>query len=69
MNVTKGADGALELKLTTDELGWFGQTLNECLGGFSVKDFNAAIGVSEDVVDKLLAQIRPMYHAPVGHEG
>ncbi|HVA13445.1 MAG TPA: hypothetical protein VNF99_09365 [Stellaceae bacterium] len=53
--------------MTTEEFGWFGQTLNECCAGFGVKDFKGTIGVDQEIVERLLDQIRPMYHATVGY--
>ena len=66
MNIKRLDDGTIEIQMTTDELGWFGQTLNECCAGFGVQDFKGTIGVEQEVVERLLDQIRPMYDAPIG---
>lgn len=67
MQVHKLQNGDIEIDMTTDELGSFGQTLNECCAGFGVADFQRAIGVEQEVVERLLDQIRPMYHVAVGY--
>lgn len=67
MHVTKLDDGNIEIQTTTDELGWFGQALNECCAGFGVEDFPGVVGVGQEAVERLLDQIRPMYSAPVGY--
>ena len=69
MKINKVGGGNIAAVLTKEELGWFRQTLNECCNGFGVKDFKATIGVEEAVLLRLLAQFRPMYRAPIGHEG
>ena len=69
MKCSKLENGELSLVLAKKELSWFRQSLNECCNGFGVKDFKATIGVEEAVLLSLLAQFRPMYRAPIGHEG
>lgn len=66
MNVSRGADGNIEIEVTLDELSWFGQALNECWGGFRLKDFTEAIGVEREIVLQLLDQIVAMYPATLG---
>ena len=68
MNLTTGEDGNLHLDLTLDELSWFGQALNECCGGFGVKDFKATIGSEESAARLLLDQIVSAYPATLGDE-
>ena len=69
MIILKRGVDSLELNLTTDELGWIGQSLNECCNGFGVKDFEATIGAGEEVLQAMLDQVGLMYRAPIGHEG
>ena len=69
MNINRTDGGTLELDVTTDELDFLRQVLNECCNGFGVKDFEGAIGANEGALLKMLDQFRPMYKAPIGHEG
>ncbi|MGH7088274.1 MAG: hypothetical protein ACREFQ_05185 [Stellaceae bacterium] len=66
MKVTNLPNGDLALDLSLDELSWFGQALNECHGGFGVKDFQTAVGATADAVEALLNQIVAMYPATLG---
>jgi hypothetical protein len=66
MNVRTRDDGSVELDLSLDELSWFGQSLNECGGGFAVKDYKGTIGVEREVAVRLLDQIVSMYPATLG---
>ncbi len=66
MNTKCLPSGDLEIDLDLEELSWFGQTLNECCGGFGVKDFVATMGASESVVRQLLDQIVAAYPATLG---
>jgi hypothetical protein len=66
MNVKRGADGNIDVDLSLDELSWFGQALNECWGGFRLKDFAGTIGVEREIVLQLLDQIVSMYPATLG---
>ena len=69
MNATALGDGNIGLDLSLDELSWFGQALNECCGGFGLKDFKRTIGAEEAVVRQLLGQIVSNYPATLGDGG
>lgn len=57
MQVTKTADGSIELVGKRNEMGWLTQTLNECCHGFRMPDFAAKIGSEKSAVVRLLDDI------------
>lgn len=57
MQVTKAADGSIELVGERSEMGWLTQTLNECCHGFPLSDFVTKIGAEKPAVVKLLDEI------------
>jgi hypothetical protein len=61
MQVSRHTDGMIEIDVTSQELGWLAQSLNECCGGFRMTDFKSQIGVEKPEVMQLLDQILSMY--------
>lgn len=61
MTIEKQPNGNLVLDLNADELYLFGQTLNECCGGFGIENYMATLGAEESVVRSLLDQIVAKY--------
>jgi hypothetical protein len=68
MKIEKQKDGTFEIDLNLDELHMFGQTLNECCGGFGVKNYEVTMGAPEPVVRRLLDQIVEVYPATLGDD-
>jgi hypothetical protein len=68
MKLSKNSQGDIDIDLNLDELSWFGQALNECCGGFGVKDYKATLGAEEDIVRQLLDQIVAMYPSTLGQQ-